>query len=130
MKIIDLKHADGLMPTLFDMGEVWRLNSSRCKGRFNLIFFWLYPIAALGLIPITILVFIEAAFTEKTNKETYRHMEHPALDGQMIWLLQRDQRWITDKQRVEFWDKLQEGYCRYCGRVVPLSEFCHCQDDE
>ena len=25
--------------------EIWRVNWSRCGGRFNLYFFWMYPLA-------------------------------------------------------------------------------------
>jgi len=42
------------------MPEVWRLNRGRCRGRFNLFLFWLYPLGALILLPFTILCLIEA----------------------------------------------------------------------
>lgn len=25
--------------------DVWKINRARCGGRFNLFFFWLYPVA-------------------------------------------------------------------------------------
>jgi hypothetical protein len=49
----------GYVPTIFDFPEMWDLNRSRAGGRFNLIFFWLYPIAAVILLPVTIFCFIE-----------------------------------------------------------------------
>ena len=26
--------------------DMWKINRSRCGGRFNLYFFWLYPVVA------------------------------------------------------------------------------------
>lgn len=55
------RRAGGLFPTVFDIGEMWRLNQSRCGGRFNLFFFWMYPALAVFLAPYTVLCLIQAA---------------------------------------------------------------------
>lgn len=55
------RQAGGLFPTVFDMPLMWRLNQSRCGGRFNLLFFWMYPALAVFLAPYTVLCLIQAA---------------------------------------------------------------------
>ena len=57
------KNMGGLFPTVFDLPEVWEINSKRCGGRFNLYFFWAYPIVAFLQIPFTVLCSIELALT-------------------------------------------------------------------
>ena len=57
------KKSGGLFPTLFNFGEMWRLNSGHCGGAFNLMFFWMYPIAAAFLLPYTLLCMLEMIFT-------------------------------------------------------------------
>lgn len=64
------KNIGGIFPTLFDIPDMWRLNSTRCSGKLNLYFFWLYPIAVVFLIPFTILCFIEIVLT--TNSKPIR----------------------------------------------------------
>lgn len=59
------KDSGGLFPTLFNFPEIWRLNSTRCGGKFNLIFFWMYPPAALMLLPFTLLCLVEMLLTPK-----------------------------------------------------------------
>jgi len=61
------KEIGGFLPTLFDFPEMWALNRSRCSGRFNLFFFWLYPVAAILSMPFTLLCFVEVLLT-KDNK--------------------------------------------------------------
>lgn len=62
------KEMGSIFPTLFDFPEMWILNRDRCSGRFNLFFFWLYPFAAVIVLPFTILCFIEVILT-KENAE-------------------------------------------------------------
>lgn len=59
--IENVKRSGGIIPTLFDIGEFWRINRPRCGGRFNLMFFWIYPVVAVFLAPYTILCMIEVA---------------------------------------------------------------------
>ena len=58
----NVKRSSGIVPTLFDIGEIWRLNRPRCGGRFNLMFFWMYPIASTFLAPYTLFCMIHVAF--------------------------------------------------------------------
>jgi hypothetical protein len=60
-----MKKSGGIFPTLFNMGEMWRINSARCGGKFNLFFFWMYPIAAAFMLPFTLLCFLEVLLTPK-----------------------------------------------------------------
>ena len=60
--IEDVKRSSGVVPTLFDIGDIWRINRSRCGGRYNLLFFWAYPLVAIFLAPYTVLCMIEVAF--------------------------------------------------------------------
>jgi len=53
------KDIGGIFPTSFDLPEMWRLNASRCGGRFNKLFFWAYPVVGVILIPYTLLCLIE-----------------------------------------------------------------------
>jgi len=59
--IESVKRSSGVVPTLFDIGEIWRINRSRCGGRFNLLFFWFYPLLAVYITPYTVLCMIEVA---------------------------------------------------------------------
>lgn len=47
--------------------EMWKINRSRCGGRFNLIFFWMYPIAAPFCFMWDFLNWIERALTPQTK---------------------------------------------------------------
>jgi hypothetical protein len=49
----------GIFPSSFNLIEVWKINQTRCGGHFNKIFFWLYPIVFIYLIPFTILCLLE-----------------------------------------------------------------------
>lgn len=62
---MNLQRMGGFIPTIFDFPEAWAINRTRCGGHFNLLFFWLYPIAALILLPLTILCLIERWFDER-----------------------------------------------------------------
>ena len=53
------KESGGIFPTLFNLVEMWNLNSTRCNGKFNLIFFWMYPLVAFMLMPFTLLCLVE-----------------------------------------------------------------------
>ncbi len=57
------KDSGGIFPTLFNFPKMWKLNASRCGGRFNLFFFWMYPVAAAMLLPFTVLCLIEVLLT-------------------------------------------------------------------
>ena len=59
--IEDVKRSSGIVPTLFDIGEIWRINRPRCGGWFNLLFFWMYPALAVFIAPYTILCLLLAA---------------------------------------------------------------------
>ncbi len=48
-----------IFPGLFDTVELWKLNSTRCRG-FNLIFFPLYVVFLAYAIPYTCLCLAEA----------------------------------------------------------------------
>ncbi len=68
--IVDrVKANSGIFPTLFDIPEVWRLNSNRCGGRFNLIFFWLYPLAVPVLLVPTVLTLVETLLTPTSHPQ-------------------------------------------------------------
>lgn len=54
----DLKCMGGVIPTIFDLPEVWRLNRRDNGSWFNIVFFWFYPIVAILLLPFTILCLI------------------------------------------------------------------------
>jgi hypothetical protein len=60
-----VKESGVLFPTIFDFPDMWRLNSKHCDGKFNLYFFWLYPILFVAQIPFTILCCIETALTKQ-----------------------------------------------------------------
>ena len=60
--IESVKRSSGVVPTLFDIREIWRINRSRCGGRFNLLFFWMYPAFAVFIAPYTILCILLVAF--------------------------------------------------------------------
>jgi hypothetical protein len=68
LRMTQLKNMGGLFPTIFNLPEMWRLNSNRANGRFNLIFFWGYLIMLLALIPFTVLCLIEYLFISKEQK--------------------------------------------------------------
>lgn len=58
-------------------------------------------------------------------------MEKPPeeIDAETIFIVTavRDyQDTLTDQQRIEFWEKIQEGYCECCGRADPT---CQCWND-
>jgi len=59
-----LKEIGGLCPTLFNLIEIWKSNSTRASGRFNFIFFWMYPIIAIVLLPVTLMALIEWIFSK------------------------------------------------------------------
>lgn len=42
------------------IAQVWESNRTRCKGRFNLIFFWMYVLFAPAMIVWDALEWIEA----------------------------------------------------------------------
>ena len=44
-----------------------------------------------------------------------------------VSVLRDVQRLLTDDERVDLWEGLQEGYCRECGRDDPR---CQCTNDE
>ena len=38
---------------------------------------------------------------------------------------------LTDSQRIEWWEELQEGYCTDCGRKLEEDgSRCHCENDD
>lgn len=37
---------------------------------------------------------------------------------------------LNDYQRVEIVDEVRYEYCRDCGRVLSVTEYCHCTNDE
>ena len=53
----------GLFPTVFDLKEMWDVNSKRCNGKFNIYFFPFMPIMFLFCIPYTFLCLLEALLT-------------------------------------------------------------------
>lgn len=65
--MMNLKKLGDWIPTIFDLPEVWEINASRCGGRYNALFFWTYPIAAVILLPVTVLALIEVALTTKSK---------------------------------------------------------------
>lgn len=56
------RRAGGLFPTVFNIGEMWRLNQSRYAGWFNLLFFWMYPLVAIFLVPYTVMCLLHMTF--------------------------------------------------------------------
>jgi hypothetical protein len=54
-----------LVPTLFHWKELWTLNSRRCGGHFNKIFFPLYIIFIPYCLGYTLLVMLEAVLPVK-----------------------------------------------------------------
>lgn len=54
----DLKNMGEFIPTIFDLPEVWSLNRKAYGRWYNYAFCWLYPIAAVLLLPFTILCLI------------------------------------------------------------------------
>ena len=63
-----VKKSGGIFPTTLDLPEMWRLNSTRCGGNFNILFFWMYPITAIFLITFTLLCALEVALTPEKAK--------------------------------------------------------------
>ena len=57
-----LKEIGASFPTVFNLKEMWDLNAKRCGGKFNLLFFWMYPLAAVALLPFTVLCLVEWVF--------------------------------------------------------------------
>jgi hypothetical protein len=53
----------GLFPGVFDIVELWKLNSSRCEGYFNKIFFLAYIPVFICVIPYTMLCLLEGFIT-------------------------------------------------------------------
>lgn len=45
--------------------EAWKINRSRCGGRFNLYFFWLYPLMAPCALTWDFLDWLERVLTPK-----------------------------------------------------------------
>lgn len=36
----------------------------------------------------------------------------------------------SDYMRVEVWDEMHAGFCRYCGCIMPEGKHCYCTSDE
>ena len=53
----------GCLPTLFGAAYLWKLNSSRMDGKFNAVFFWLYPLVLIPFGVFTVCCIIEWYFT-------------------------------------------------------------------
>ena len=64
-----LRGIGGIVPTIFDFPELWTLNSTRCNGKFNMLFFWLYLIGFIALLPYTFLCLVEVVFEKTRSKE-------------------------------------------------------------
>ena len=62
-----LKEIGGIFPTIFDLPEMWKINSTRCGGKFNLLFWWIYVISAPFLAFYGILCLFEKLFEKKEN---------------------------------------------------------------
>lgn len=62
------RHICDPFPTLFDLPELWCLNSTRAGGKFNMLFFWLYPILLPGMFLLTLLCLIEYHLTKPENR--------------------------------------------------------------
>jgi hypothetical protein len=45
--------------------EVWKANGPRCGGRFNLYFFWMYPLAIPFCLTWDLLSWAERALTPR-----------------------------------------------------------------
>lgn len=55
----------------------------------------------------------------------------PEALGCSMHIVGQAQKYMTDEQRLKFWQLLQEGYCKDCGRKLEASESrCHCTNDE
>ena len=63
MNLNQYRHIGGLFPTLFDMPELWRLNSTRMGGRFNFVFCWLYIVLLPPMLFFTFLCIVEYYLT-------------------------------------------------------------------
>jgi len=56
-----------LLPTIFDMAEMWKLNATRFNG-FNLVFWWVYILVSPIILMWTFFGLIEAAFRWRQGK--------------------------------------------------------------
>jgi hypothetical protein len=56
-----------IIPGLFDLPELWKVNSTRCNGNFNKIFFPTYLLFICFTFPCAILELIEAVLTPDTE---------------------------------------------------------------
>ena len=48
--------------------DIWNSNRSRCGGRFNLYFFWLYPLCAPMTMAWDFLTWLEHALTPNEKR--------------------------------------------------------------
>lgn len=49
--------------------DVWKINRARCGGRFNLFFFWLYPVALPACFTWDFLSWMERKLTPADTGE-------------------------------------------------------------
>jgi hypothetical protein len=63
----------GFMPTVFDMPDIWRLNSGRAGGKFNLLFGWWLTIITLPFfLGTTIMALCEWALMTPAQRKEHR----------------------------------------------------------
>ena len=74
----NLKHIGEDFPTIFNLGEIWRINTKLHGKWYNWIILWTYPIAIPFLLFYTILCLIGYAATNKENRERMRK-EHESI---------------------------------------------------
>ena len=122
---VKLKEMGGLFPTIFDYPDMWRLNSERCGGKFNLLFWWVYVLLFLPLLPFTLLCLIESALTPNTEDACEMSEEKAVSDGrfvapssvvteEIVRLATTDDPWHTAQNLNAL---MRYGYCRKCGMV-------------
>jgi hypothetical protein len=48
--------------------EMWKINRERCGGRFNLYFFWMYPLVVPFCLMWDLLSWLERSLTPKEKR--------------------------------------------------------------
>lgn len=66
----------------------------------------------------------------KMNDNDIRWVENVSKDEEFLRYLRHNIARLTDEDRLKFWSKLQQGYCKSCGRKLSEQErcFCECND--
>ena len=64
---------------------------------------------------------------ELVHKEEDSVLHYKVRIEDLVNAFRQMQEEMNDEERIEFWDNLQEGYCKYCGsKYLP----CYCSNDE